>query len=113
MADLASSAVTILETYEVGDRFGKRRSARLRVQLVLTGQGGTTNKISAEALGLEEITMVTNAVSDGNTIHPAAVAYDGSAVLLAALTQATDANRANAADLTDTVRLTVEGIKRL
>lgn len=113
MADLASSAVNILESYEVGDRFGKRRCFRLRVELTLTGQGSTTNKIPASALGLESITRVSNGVTDGNTIFPAGVSHDGLNILLAKLTEATDGNRANAQDLSDVIRLTVEGSKRL
>lgn len=110
MADLATDAVTVLREWEVGARNGERKLIRKHVRCVLTGQGGTTNEITASALGLSEVHAVLGAVTDGNTIFPAVPKYDLSAVLLAKLAEATDANRANPQDLSDTIYMVVEGV---
>lgn len=109
MANLAASAVTINSSWTEGSVTGKRRSCR-KVTLVLSGQGGTTNLITATVLGfnvLEESTLATK--SDDTKVYPTCPNYAGSALLLTDPTQATDANRALPADITATVRLTVKG----
>jgi hypothetical protein len=110
MASLASSAVTILASYRNGGMTGKRTLVR-RLQLALTGQGGTTNKIDAATLGFNSIEGCTNLVdTNNNRIYPAVPSIDGSILLLSNPLQATDANRADAADLTiDPAVITVWG----
>lgn len=109
MASLASTAVTIRRSWVEGSINGKRHKVLL-CDVVLTGQGGSTNKILATAFGLTVIESVTAAVkSDDAVIYPAVASTDGSYVLLANLADATDATRVAGADITATVSLTVKG----
>jgi hypothetical protein len=109
MADLAATAVSILKSWTEGGLHGKRVSCR-QVQLTLTGQGTTTNKIPASVLGLGVIEQASNFVkSDDAKVYPAAVSNDGANLLLVDLTNATDANRADPADITATAIGVVKG----
>jgi len=101
MAALASTAVTILHTYRYGGTSGKRTLFR-RFKLDMTsGVGGLTNSIDASTLGFTEIEGCTNLYNDDTeTIFPAAVIADGSKIVLSNPTQATDASRADVADVT-------------
>lgn len=109
MANLAASAVTIERSWTEAGVNGKDLSAR-QVTLVLTGQGGSTNKILATVLGLSKIEQAHAFVkSDDTKMYPATPSYDGSFLCLNDLTQATDANRALPADITATVRGVVKG----
>jgi hypothetical protein len=100
MGALTASGVTILASYRSGGNTGKRTLHR-QLQLALTGQGGASNTIAASALGFTRIEGCSNLL-DTNTheIYPAVPSEDGLAIYLANLTQATDANRAVAADVT-------------
>lgn len=101
MADLAASAVTVVNEWYTG-RNQDRVTKQLR--LVLTAQGTTTNKILASVLGFTKITYASPAVKSDNTlIVPAAPSIDGTMLLLKA------AGTAAPADLTATVDLTVTG----
>lgn len=103
MANLAASAVTLEGGWIEGDVSGKRHVCR-KLKLVLTGQGGSTNKITAAILGFQSIEQCSNANSDGDDhVYCAAPSYDGSFLTLKA--SATDA----LADITDTVRIVVKG----
>ena len=109
MADLAATAVTIERAWTEGGISGKEVSCR-QVTLVLTAQGGATNKIPASVLSLTKIEQVSNFItSDNASVYIGAVAYDGSFVALANLAQATDANRDDPADVTATIRGVVKG----
>ena len=110
MASLAASAVTINSAWTEAGITGKRLKV-LDVDLVLTGQGGTTNTIPASALGLTGIVECSPAVvSDNSKVYPACPNYAGDAILLTDPTNATDGNRANPADVTGvTVNLIVKG----
>jgi hypothetical protein len=109
MADLAASAVTIERSWTEGGTNGLEVSCR-QVTLVLTGQGGTTNKIPASVLALTKIEQSSVFVkSDDTKVYPATPDYAGANLLLNDLTQATDANRALPADITATVRGVVKG----
>lgn len=110
MADLATSAVTLERAWSEGGTHGKDLSCRL-VTLVLTGQGGTTNRILASVLQLSKIEQATNFIDSANAgVIIANPSYDGSMLLLANLEQVTDANRADPADVTGvTVRGVVKG----
>lgn len=85
MADLAASAVTVLASWSEGGVAGKRRIAK-RVSVVLSGQGGTTNKIPAAAFGFRVIEEVSNVLTGtvptvGKLVVPAAT--DGDNVYIA------------------------------
>ena len=108
MANLASSAVTINRSWTEGGVTGKELSCR-DVTAVLTGQGGTTNLITAASLSLVSIQQVSIAVANDNSkVYSAAPSFDNLKVLLVDLTQVTDASRIPA-DITATVRFTVKG----
>ena len=108
MADLAVTAVTIERAWSEGGINGKDLSAR-QVTLVLTGQGGTTNKIPASVLALSKIEQATNFIlSTDLKVYTAVPDYAGANLLLVDLTQATDANRIPA-DITGTIRGVVKG----
>lgn len=111
MANLAQSAVTIEASWPAGGTNGKRHTEMIAT-LVLSGQGGATNLIPASVFGLAKIERCGNAIGDGNDlVYPAAPKYDGSAIYLTALVNATDATRAAPADITDTVRLFLSGYR--
>lgn len=108
MANLASSAVVVNNSYLFGGTVGKRTIMR-NLTLTLTGQGGSTNLITAAVLGFNKIEGCTNGYASPATVvscYPAVPAPDGSALYLIDLTQATDANRAAVADLTS-ITLTI------
>lgn len=106
MANLASSAVTVLEAWTEGGLTGKRNVAK-RVTLILTGQGSVANKITAEALGFQKILSATAAVNaDQDEVFPAVVSVDGSQVLLVVAAETAHVPT----DVTDTVTLTVLGV---
>lgn len=103
MANLAASAVTLEEEWTEGDLNGKRFVTK-KLKLVLTGQGGATNKILASVLDFAKILKSQPASADGDDhIYVAAPSYDGSYLQLKA--SATDA----LADITDTIRVVVTG----
>lgn len=82
MANLASSAVTLVKWYYTNARVGSREKA-VMVSLVLTGQGGTTNKILASTLGLNSIERATTfTASDNSAVVVAAPSADGTFLLL-------------------------------
>lgn len=108
MANLASSAVTVTRSWEEGDRFGKRQRIVKRVSLALTGQGGSTNKILATALGLSKIETATPLTkSDNSVVHPAAPSADGSYLLVNGIS--TGALTAAPGDLTGTFTTEIRG----
>lgn len=109
MASLAAGAVSIQRVQYLGDRTQKSTGKLVDAILTLTGQGGATNKILASVLGLSEIYEVRKCVTDGNTALLASPSYDGTYLNLYDVTNATDASRANPADITDTIRVIVVG----
>lgn len=98
MPDLASSAVTLIKE-ELFAGPGHKNWAMKRVRLNVSAQGGTTNQIPASALGFAELHGCTNGYNAGSNLVVLAT-IGGNAVRLADLNQATDANRANPADMT-------------
>lgn len=106
MANLASAAVTVLEAWTEGGLNGKRNAAK-RVTLTLTGQGGTTNQITAEALGFQKILSCSNAINAGqDEIFPAVPSVDGLSILLIVASETAH----TPGDVTDTVTLNVIGV---
>lgn len=67
MADLTSTGVSILESWEEGGVDSKRFVAR-RVRLTLSGQGTTTNKIPASVLKMTKVVSATPMVKSDNTV---------------------------------------------
>lgn len=111
MPDLAATGVTVVRSWSEGGLYGKDRVGILAA-LTLSAMGSNTNKIPASAFGLQKIEECSNAVKSDNTaIVVACASADGSRVVLADLTQATDANRATPADLTGTFYITVHGYR--
>lgn len=109
MADLASSAVTILKSWTEGGTNGRQYSCR-RVKLVLTGQGTTTNAIPASVLLLTTILECSNFItSDDGFIYLASPSVDGSELYLADMSVATDAVRDVPVDVTATLYGVVKG----
>ena len=112
MAALESTAVTVLSATNLV-ALGAPRLTTKRLTLVLTGQGGASNTIGATALGFTSFTGCTNAItSDDGFIHPAAVSYDGSKILLIDVSknEANTATRDVPLDITGlTIRITVTG----
>lgn len=109
MADLTQTAVEVLDQWVVGDRTQKIVRKVKRVKLSLTGQGTVANKIPASVFNFTHVHEAYNVITDGNTLLHASPSFDGSRLLLFNPNQATDANRGNPADITDTVIVTVVG----
>ena len=82
-----------------------------RGTLVLgAGEGGTTGDIPASLFGLNKIYSVTPAIkSDDSQVALFAVGKDSDELFATNIEQATDANRANPADLAGSWILTVIG----
>lgn len=110
MANLASSAVTLVDSWYLAGMNGKKFRAK-RLTIVLTGQGGTTNKILATALGFTTIHGCSNAVlSDDSQVIAANPSYDGSYILLKSSAITNAAANAASGDYTGvTMRITVWG----
>lgn len=105
MSNFAATPSTLIEieSWYEGGQANKRVGCR-KLTIVLTGQGTTTNKITAASLGFEKIDSAGPFVADGDDhIYVASPSYDGSLLLLKA--SATDAP----ADITDTLRGIVRG----
>lgn len=78
MADLEASAVSVYPTDGSGEFFPYGKDNRdvigRRLKLVLTGQGSTTNKITASALGFTKLLTVTSLYAPTEVlVLPAAV----------------------------------------
>lgn len=109
MPDLSATGVTIVRAWHEGGPGLKDRVAVI-ANIVLSAMGGNVNRIPAAAFGLRVLEGCTNAVrADGGAVVVAGVTADGSRVVLADLTQATDASRATPADVSGTFRITVYG----
>lgn len=107
MAALASGAVTVHESTMIP---GTKPIRIKRLTLVLTGQGGASNTISASTLGFVRLLGCTNATADDDGfLYPAMVSYDGSKLFLTDMSGATDATRDVPTDITDTIRITITG----
>jgi len=109
MANLAASAVTINKRWPLGDRTQKLVGKVIDATCVLTGQGTATNKITAAVLGLSKVYSVKACITDGNTALFASPSYDLTYINLYDVSGATDGTRDDPVDITDTIRLIVEG----
>lgn len=106
MANLADSAVTVLDSYTDGGISSKRHVVQF-VDVVLTGQGGTTNKILASNFGLAKIEASDSArYSDNSVIPKISPSYDGTFLLIG------DPATGIPADLTGiTIRMRISGYR--
>lgn len=104
---------TILQQWEEGDRFGKRVRVVKRLSLSLSSQGGTSDTISASALGFLADSLsraVCILFTDGSSNKRAVGCFtDGTYLYIADPTQATDANRGLPANVTGTLIVEVAG----
>lgn len=108
MANLASSAVTVNRRFKtVGCQDGNL--VVVDATLVLTGQGGLTNKIPKGLFGLSTILEVSSVRGDDSTLYLGAPSYDGENVVLVT----NQAANGTPADVTDTIRLLVSGKEQL
>lgn len=89
MADLASSAATLYPTLSTGggDFYpaGKdqRNIVARRLLLVLTGQGGATNKITAASLGFSQLLWCSNLWDESDSKgYPAVVDPKNNIIIL-------------------------------
>lgn len=116
MAAITSSNVTLIRTFQNVDRAGCVREKVSDLAITLSAQGGTAGDIPASALGFAVI-YAAQALSAtiSSTMVGAVVctAQDGSEIFPVDLTQATDANRANRANLTGTLYVRVFGTPKL
>ena len=110
MAALANSAVTTLDSFlEVTIPVERRRTVK-HVEVVLTGQGGASNVISASNFGFNTIFEVGPVQTDDNSeMIGAAPSYDGTKLFLYDLSNSTATNHGVPADITDTVRFVIKG----
>lgn len=114
MGALASSAVTVLQSWEQGTRQGSLLRVWKRLSLTLTGQGGESNTIDETTLGFASNSLkVAQAIlfTDGSDQKRAVVAFtDGGIVYLTDTTASTDADRGEPQDLTGTLIIEVAGL---
>lgn len=74
MADLTTSDVTIIKSWENGDRQGKLVSVTVQARITSGTAGGTSNKIVPAAFGLDEFISCSNLSDyDNRLVYPAAV----------------------------------------
>jgi hypothetical protein len=114
MADLLASNVTVLDAWTTGDTSSKRNVVK-RIKWTSTTAGGYTNKLVATAFGLVKILRCGNILLDAATkqVYPAVPSADGAIIVASNPAQATDANRADPADIatsTDFAYCTIEGV---
>jgi hypothetical protein len=114
MADLLAANVTMVKSWTTGGTTGKRNKVR-QVKWTGTTAGGATNRLLATALGFTKIIRASNILLDSSTkkIYSTVPSSDGLVLYVSAPTDATDATRANVADLatsTDYAYCTIEGL---
>ncbi len=108
-----SGTPTVLSTWYEGDRFGKFIRIKKRLTITLSSQGGGTNTIGAVALGfiagqIQDVNCVL--FVDGGAVNRwVGLFTDGTNVLVADPTVATDANRGAASDVTGTLTFEIAG----
>jgi hypothetical protein len=107
---------TVLPSYEIGSKGGKSQGIRQFVALELTAEGATAGDIPASLFGLKQITYVhcygatISAADAAGLFFVGDIGNDGNYIYPVDLTQATDADRNDPADLTGTFYLMIDGI---
>jgi hypothetical protein len=105
MASLASTGVTVLDSWTEGKTNGRKRTVK-RCQIVLSSMGGTTNTIPATAFGLSRIDRCSNlTLSTNASVRVASPSYDGSLILVVAAQETSSAP----ADISGTFYIEVAG----
>jgi len=116
MAAITSSAVSLLRSWETIDRAGCVKEKTSDLAITLSAQGGTALDIPAATIGFNKIYSVNAfCLYDGNVTSYGALAgmsYDGSDIFPVDLTQVTDANRINRANITGVWYVRVTGIPK-
>lgn len=114
MAALTSASVTINGYYYLGLRPESKRKV-INATLVLSSQGGLTNNIPATLFGLRAVTRAYSGRDSSSKFYPAGPSYDGTTtgiyLVFYDMTNATDATRNSPADITATVRISIEGVE--
>jgi hypothetical protein len=112
MAAITSSNVTLISSWEVRSYGGFFETVRI-VDIALTAQGGTANDIPASALGYRSINwaMPIRALDGSSNLRhvPILLEADGEGLLTVDIEASTDADRANPANWTGTVRVMLAG----
>lgn len=113
MAAVASTDVTRVSSYTVGDRFGNRIEDVKIFDVVLSSNGGTADDIPASLFGFTTINWahcVRSLVSTTLANVVVMVEADGAGILVADPENATDASRGNPTNYTGTVRIRMGGV---
>ena len=104
---------TVISSYELGDRHGKRIGVVKQLSIALSTQGGATNKVTAAALGFQagSLTKVTCVLfTDGSDQKRVVWLFtDGTNMYVGDPTNATDATRGIPGDVTGTLVLEARG----
>jgi hypothetical protein len=111
MAAISSSNVTLISQWEVAAKGGFNETIRI-LDIALTAQGGTANDIPASVLGFATLNWALSlrALDGSNLRHvPVLLEADGEGILTVDVEAATDADRANPANWTGTVRVMLAG----
>lgn len=112
MAAIASTAVTVTNSWDEGSKSGKVIQTVKQLQITLSGQGGTLLDIPAATLGFAEIyEAYAYGLNVSGTMKGAVVvvALLGTGINTVNMNQATDANRTLIADVTGVLYVTVKG----
>lgn len=112
MAAITSANVTKVRKWEIKDAGGATVEVVADLVIALSAQGGTAGDIPASALGFNKIySVVAQAAVISATLVGAVVCKDqtGTEIFPVDVTQATDANRANRANLTGDLYVRVTG----
>lgn len=108
-----SGTPTVLQFWFDGDRNGKLVRVRKRLTVTLSTQGGATNSLGAAALGFQtggiQFVHCILFVDGGAVNRWVALFTDGTNVLVADPTVASDASRGAAADVTGTLTFEIAG----
>jgi len=106
------ATVTKVRYWEEGDRGGKTIASVLHCTVALSGEGAEAADMPASSFIMSSLysVEVIRFVTAGSVDTKAVDAFtDGSSVYTTDLTQATDANRGLAADVTGTLHIIVKG----
>lgn len=104
---------TVVASYELGDRYGKRQAVVRRLTLAISSQGGATNTIGYAALGFASAGIYKVNVcnyTDGAAQNRGINAWtDTNNILLGDPQVATDADRSEPLDMTGDITIEVTG----
>ena len=112
MAAITSAVVTVIRSWEAGDRGGAFVEIVKDVHFTLSTQGGTALDIPPSAFGMTKFHSVSSLGNDSTGVKaiPLAIATDGSEMLTYALTDATDGTRATRANVSGEVYARITGL---